>query len=253
MANLSRDLWYALRLMRKRPGVTAVAVLTLALGLGANTAIFSVVNGVLLKPLPYPSSDRLIHVTIAMNTGLGDRTSLPMADFLAWQSANRSCQTLAVYTTDRVAVSGAGDTDQMIDATVSAAFFETRGVQPALGRFWRDGDDRSGAPLTAVVSYAFWEQRLRAAPEALGRSVMVDGQPHEVIGVAPPRFAFPGLDVQLWSIQRLDPPTLFAVSPSDSLTFIGTSTVLLMVALISGFLPAWRAATTDPVVALRAE
>jgi hypothetical protein len=102
---------------RKRPGVTTVAVLTLALGLGVNTAIFSVINGVLLKPLPYPSSDRLIHVTIARNTGFGDRTSLPMADFLAWQAADRSCQALAVYTTDRVAVSGAGDADQLIDAT----------------------------------------------------------------------------------------------------------------------------------------
>src|SRR5579864_6004816 len=79
MAHLARDLWYALRLMRERLGVTTVAVLTLALGLGANTAIFTVINGVLIKPLPYRSPDRLIHVTIAGNTGFGDRTSLPMA------------------------------------------------------------------------------------------------------------------------------------------------------------------------------
>ena len=206
MANLSRDLTYALRLIRKRPGVTIVAILTLALGLGANTAIFSVINGVLLKPLPYPSSDRLIHVTIAANTGFGDRTSLPMADFLAWQSANRACQTVAVYVTDEVAVSGAGEADQVVDARASAAFFDTLGVQPALGRFWRDGDDRPGAPLTVVVSYTFWEQRLRAARDAIGRSLLVDGQPHEVIGVAPAGFAFPGVDVQLWTIQRLEPP-----------------------------------------------
>jgi len=206
MANLSRDLTYALRLIRKRPGVTIVAILTLALGLGANTAIFSVINGVLLKPLPYPSSDRLIHVTIAANTGFGDRTSLPMADFLAWQSANRACQTVAVYVTDEVAVSGAGEADQVVDARASAAFFDTLGVQPALGRFWRDGDDRPGAPLTVVVSYTFWEQRLRAARDAIGRSLLVDGQPHEVIGVAPAGFAFPGVDVQLWTVQRLEPP-----------------------------------------------
>src|SRR5437867_2084814 len=165
MANLPRDLSHALRLMRKRPGVTIVTILTLALGLGANSAIFSVINGVLLRPLPYLSSDRLIHVTIALNTGFGDRTSLPMADFLAWQSANRSCETVAAYTTDKVAVSGAGEADQVVDARASAAFFDTLGVEPALGRFWRQGDDRPGAPLTVVVSYAFWEQRLRAARE----------------------------------------------------------------------------------------
>jgi putative ABC transport system permease protein len=192
--------------MRKRPGVTTVAVLTLALGLGANTAIFSVINGVLLKPLPYRSSDRLIHVTIAGNTGFGDRTSLPMSDFLAWQAANRSCDAVAVYTTDQVAVSGAGEADQVVGGTASAAFFDTFGAQPALGRFWRDGDDRPGAPLTVVISYAFWEQHLRASREAIGKTLLIDAQPHEVIGVAPPGFAFPGADVQLWSVERLDPP-----------------------------------------------
>ena len=207
MADLSRDLWYALRLMRKRPGLTAAAVLTLALGLGANAAIFSVINGVLLKPLPYPSADRLIHVTIAGNTGFGDRTSLPMADFLAWRSANRNCDTVAAYTSGEVAVSGEGEADQLVGATASAAFFDTFGVQPALGRFWRVGDDRPGAPLTVVVSYAFWEQRFHRSREAIGKSLLIDAQPHEVIGVAPPGFAFPGPDVQLWSVRRLDPPT----------------------------------------------
>jgi len=207
MADLSRDLWYALRLMRKRPGLTAAAVLTLALGLGANAAIFSVINGVLLKPLPYPSADRLIHVTIAGNTGFGDRTSLPMADFLAWRSANRNCDTVAAYTSGEVAVSGEGEADQLVGATASAAFFDTFGVQPALGRFWQVGDDRPGAPLTVVVSYAFWEQRFHRSREAIGKSLLIDAQPHEVIGVAPPGFAFPGPDVQLWSVRRLDPPT----------------------------------------------
>jgi putative ABC transport system permease protein len=206
MASVAQDLWYALRLMRKRPGVTAIAVLTLALGVGANTAIFSVVNGVLLKPLPYSSSSRLVHVTIAANTGFGDRTSLPMSDFLAWQAANRSCEALTAYTTNRVVVSGAGDAEQVVDTTASAAFFETLGVRPTLGRLWQRGDDRPGAPLTVVVSHAFWARRLHADRGAIGQPLVIDGQPHDVIGVAPAGFAFPGPDVELWSILRLDPP-----------------------------------------------
>jgi putative ABC transport system permease protein len=134
MVNLRHDVGYALRMMRRRPGVTVAAVLTLALGIGANTAIFTVVNAVLLKPLPYSSSDRLVFVSIGANTGFGDRTSLPMADCLAWQSANRACDTLAAYTSDNVVVSGIGDAEQVVGTQASAQFFAALGITPALGR-----------------------------------------------------------------------------------------------------------------------
>jgi putative ABC transport system permease protein len=206
MANLGDDLRYAVRMMRKRPGVTAAAMLTLALGIGANTAIFTVVDAVLLKPLPYASSDRLVFVSIGANTGFGDRTSLPVADFLAWQSANRACDKLAVYTNDNVVVSGLGDAEQVVGTQASAQFFAALGITPALGRVWRDGDDRPGSPLTVVVSYTFWERRLHADAGAIGRTLMVDGRPHVIIGVAPLGFAFPRRYGELWSILPLEPP-----------------------------------------------
>jgi putative ABC transport system permease protein len=206
MGNLRNDLRYALRMMRKRPGVTAAAVLTLALGIGANTAIFTVVNAVLLKPLPYASSDRLVFVSIGVNTGFGDRTSLPMADFLAWQSASRACEKVAAYTSGNVVVSGMGDAEQVVGTQASAQFFAALGIAPALGRVWRDGDDRPGSPLTVVVSHTFWERRLHADAGAIGRTLTLDGRSHLIIGVAPPGFAFPRRSGELWSILPLDPP-----------------------------------------------
>jgi putative ABC transport system permease protein len=206
MANLASDVRYALRMMRKRAGLTTAGVLTLALGIGANTAIFTVVNAVLLKPLPYASSDRLVFVSIGWNTGFGDRTSLPMADFLAWQSANRACDKIAAYTSDNVVVSGMGDAEQVVGTQASAQFFAALGITPALGRVWRDGDDRPAAPLTVVVAYTFWERRLHADAGAIGQTLMVDGRPHVIIGVAPPGFAFPRRNGELWSILPLEPP-----------------------------------------------
>ena len=122
---------------------------------------------------------------------------MPLTDFLAWQTTNRSCQSLAVYASDHVAVSVAGQADQATSASASAAFFETLGIQPALGRFWKTGDDRPGAPLTVVVSHAFWARRLGSQADAVGRSLLIEGQLHEVIGVAPAGFAFPAPDLDL--------------------------------------------------------
>jgi predicted permease len=181
-------------------------MLTLALGIGVNTAIFTVVNAVLLKPLPYASSDRLVFVSIGANTGFGDRTSLPAVDFLAWQSANRACDKLAVYTNDNVVVSGLGEAERVVGTQASAQFFAALGVTPALGRVWHDGDDRPGSPLTVVVSHAFWERRLGADAGAIGRTLMIDGRAHVIIGVAPPGFAFPRRFGELWSILQLEPP-----------------------------------------------
>ena len=110
MTSLAHDLRYALRLIRRRPAVAAAAMLTFALGIGANTAIFTVVNAVLFKPLPYAPSDRLMFVSIDANTGFGDRTALPVADFLAWQAANRACEKVAAFTDNEpVAVTGIGE------------------------------------------------------------------------------------------------------------------------------------------------
>jgi putative ABC transport system permease protein len=206
MASVAHDLRYAMRMFRKRPGVAAAAILTLALGIGANTAIFTVVNAVLLRPLPYPSSDRLVLVSIGANTGFGERTSLPMADFLAWRASNRACEKIAVYSTGRVAVSGIGEAEAVLATTATADFFAALGVTAAVGRVWHEGDDRPGAPRTVVVSHTFWEGRLGKDPGVVGRALTIEGRPYDIIGVAPPGFAFPSRHGQLWAILPLDPP-----------------------------------------------
>jgi putative ABC transport system permease protein len=208
MAGFGHDLRYALRMMRRRPGVTAAAVLTVALGVGANTAIFSVVNAVLLKPLPYSSSDRLVVVTLAFNTGFGERTSIPMADFLAWRASNRACDKVAAYTgSESVAVWGDGEAEAVVATAATAQFFEALGVTATMGRVWHDGDDAPGLPATVVVSHAYWQRQLRSDPGAIGRTLGIEGQPFTIIGVAPPDFGFPSRRGQLWTILPATPPT----------------------------------------------
>jgi putative ABC transport system permease protein len=194
-------------MMRRRPGVTAAAVLTLALGIGSNTAIFTVVYAVLLKPLPYSSSDRLVFVSLAFNTGFGERTSLPMADVLAWRASNRACEKVAAYAgSESVAVSGAGEAEAVVATAATAQFFDALGVTASVGRVWHDGDDEPGRPATVVVSHRYWEQQLHSDPEAVGRTLRVEGQPFTIVGVAPPDFAFPSRRGQLWTILPATPP-----------------------------------------------
>src|SRR2546422_6830898 len=208
MLGFGHDLRKAFGLMQRRPGVTAAAVLTFALGIGANTAIFSVINSVLLKPLPYRSADRLIFVSLALNTGFGERTSLPMADFLAWRASHHACATVAAYTgAQTVAVSNAGETEAVLATSAIAQFFETLGVKAAVGRLWRIGDDEPGAPATVVVSDGYWTTRLNSDPGAIGRTLKIEGQPFTIIGVAPEGFAFPSRRGQLWTILPATPPT----------------------------------------------
>src|SRR2546426_890725 len=208
MLGFGHDLRYAFRLMQRRPGVTAAAVLTFALGIGANTAIVSAINSVLLKPLPYRSADRLIFVSLALNTGFGERTSLPMADFLAWRASNHACATVAAYTgAQTVAVSNAGEAEAVLATSATAQFFETLGVKAAVGRLWRIGDDEPGAPATVVVSCGYWTPRLNSDPRAIGRTLTIEGQPFTIIGVAPEGFAFPSRRGQLWTILPATPPT----------------------------------------------
>jgi putative ABC transport system permease protein len=203
-----RDLQYAVRMLRRTPGFTAVALLTLALGIGANSAIFSVVNAVLLRPLPYASSDRLVHVSLAFNTGFGERTSIPMADFLAWRASNRACAHVAAYAdSETVAVSSAGEAEAVVATAATAQFFDALGAKAAVGRLWRDGDDEPGAPPTVVMSHSYWRDRLNSDPVAIGRTLRIDGEPFTIIGVAPPSFAFPSKRGQLWTSLAAIPPT----------------------------------------------
>ena len=206
VADLWQDLRYGTRSLRKNPGFTAIAVITLALGIGANTAIFSVVNGVLLRPLPYPEPDRLAMVCrISLQDAQG-RTPLCAADFLDWQSQNQVFESVAAFSSNQFSYTGGESPEQVEGAWVTSDFFSTLGVQPALGRGFLAGEDQASAPRTVVISDGFWRRYLGSIPNVIDQQITLNARAFTIIGVMPPGFRFPEKDSELWAAERL-PPT----------------------------------------------
>jgi putative ABC transport system permease protein len=188
MRTLLQDLRYGLRTLAKAPGFAAVAVLTLALGIGANTAIFSVVHAVLLRRLPYPEPHRLVVVS-EHQMRLGDM-SVSWPNFLDWRERSRTLSSLAAYRTNDMTVSGAQEPELLHIGEVSAAFFPLLGARPPLGRPFTDVDDRPGAPPVVVLSDELWRTRFGADRGVVGKIVRLDAVAHTVVGVLPRGFAF---------------------------------------------------------------
>jgi putative ABC transport system permease protein len=205
MLTFARDVRYAIRLLLKRPGFAAVAILTLALGIGATTAIFTVVNAVLLSPLPFRDAERLVEVRIISKNGEG--FPLPDADFLAWRSQNQTSDAVAVYDAGPVTLTGDGVPERIGAAIVTDRFFDVLGARPLLGRVFQEGDDKPGAAKLVVLSHSFWMRRLRGDPGVVGRTMLLDGFSHTVTGVMPAGFRFPLEDIDLWSTLTMNPPT----------------------------------------------
>jgi predicted permease len=195
------DCRYALRQLRKHPGFTAVAVLTLALGIGVTTAIFSVVYGVLLRPLPYPDPDRIMAVFEVTSEGRPSRLADP--NFDDFRDQNRSFQAIAKYTDTVASVSGASQPSRTTVAYVSPGFLRVFRVQPIVGRDFSAGDAKKGAAPTVLVSVGYWKQYL-GSPRDLSKShLKIDGAVFSVIGVLPQGFSFP-TDADLWVPADLD-------------------------------------------------
>jgi len=195
MDTLRQDLLYALRRLRKAPGFTAVAVVTLALGIGANSAIFSVVNGVLLRPLPYPESDRLVGM---YHVSDGRRTTMSGPNFIDAVHAATSLESAAaVYSASATLTGDGGEPSQLDVARVSASLFTVLRVGPALGRAFNADEDTPGKADVVVLSYALWQGRFGGDPRVIGRRIQLDGVACEVIGVMPPGFSYPS-DRQAW-------------------------------------------------------
>jgi len=191
---LTRDLRYALRTLVRWPGFTAVVVLTLALGIGANAAIFGVVNAVLLRPLPFADPDRLVFLLGTPTDGdsakVGQSTSYP--DYADFRDRARSFRQLAAVSVRPTTVTGRSFEPAIVSgAPVTANLFATLGVAPAMGRGFLPEEDRPGGAPVVIVSDEFWRQRLNADPNVIGSSVSLDGTPSTVVGVMPPRFRFP--------------------------------------------------------------
>jgi predicted permease len=183
---LLQDLRYALRQLRKSPGFTTVAVLTLALGTGANTALFSVINGVLLNPLPFPQPDQL--VTLHESKPNFDRGSISYPNFRDWQKDNHTFSATAVSRPYAVSLTGVGEAEQVDNDFISSDFFTVLGVEPLLGRTFASGEDEIGAAPVALVTEGFWKRKLGGAPDILGTSLTLDGRRYTVVGVIPESF-----------------------------------------------------------------
>jgi predicted permease len=185
-----QDLRYAMRMLRQRPAFAAVAILTLALGVGASTVMFTVVNGVLLRPLPYPEPDRLVAVhghTATWNARLFGEQNVAYPDFLDCKRESRSL-TLAASLFNDGTVSGLGDPEHVDFQEISSNLFSVLGVNPAQGRVFLPEDDRPGAAPVAILGDSFWKRHFSGGPEALGASVTLDGKLYTVVGITPPGF-----------------------------------------------------------------
>jgi len=183
MANFGQDVRYGLRVLRKNPGFTAIAVLTLALGIGANSALFSVVNGVLLNPLPFPDPHEL--VALYSRTGTFQESSISYPNFLDWQKNSHSFAYLGAFRSDDFNMTGVGEPERLHAHMISAEFFPALGLQPLLGRNFRPEEDRAGAGPVAILSDGIWKRKFGSSREVLGTSITLNGSVYTVIGVAP--------------------------------------------------------------------
>src|SRR3989440_8186580 len=200
------DLRFALRQLRKSPGFTIIAVLTLALGIGANSAIFSVVNAVLLRPLPYPQPERLVYLN---ETATGTDVSIALPDYLDWRRDSTSFQHLALTRLESRNLSGiAGrEPERIAVAFVTANFFDVIGLPAQIGRTFREDEDKPGAPALVVLSNRLWDRAFHRDPQILGRAVNFHGAPSTVIGVMPREMDSPhGVDAWFSVMRRAANP-----------------------------------------------
>ena len=187
--NLFQDLRYAVRSYAKAPSFTIVVLTTLALGIGASTAIFSMVNGILLQPLPLPDPDRLVYAN--ETNGKGDFISVSWPNYLDWRGRARSFEALALSRDEPMTLTGDDRAERLRARRTTANIFAVLRVAPALGRAFIDDDDKPNAPPVAIVTDAFWRARLDADPHVLGRTLRLDGALHTIVGVMPRGFEFP--------------------------------------------------------------
>jgi MacB-like periplasmic core domain len=188
LEQFARDVRFGVRALRKSPGFAIVAVLTLALGIGANTAIFSVVENAVLAPLPYPQPDRLVRVSESRPNLKQMDISHP--DFQDWQRNARSFEQMAALTWREYDLTSPGVAEHLDGMEVSSGFFATLGVKPVLGRDFSPAEDQPHGAPTAIISDRLWQDRFASSPQVLGKSVILDGVDFTIIGILQPRFHF---------------------------------------------------------------
>lgn len=187
MTNFWQDVRYGLRVLLKNPAFTAIAVLTLALGIGANTALFSVVNGVLLNPLPFPDPDKLVEVYA--KTQSFEESSITYPNFLDWQKDNHSFSALGAFRSDDYNLTGQGEPERLHGHMISADFFTALGIQPILGRNILPEEDVAGGAPVVLIGDGLWKRKFGLSPDVLGKSLTLNGKGYTVVGVANGRIA----------------------------------------------------------------
>lgn len=204
MDTFLKDLRYALRALGRNPGFTAVATLTLVLGIGANSAVFSVVDAVLLRPLPFPEPDRIVRLWSLYAEREGPPLEASEEEFLDYQAQNQTLSELGAFISLKASLSGEEQPERVQATFATSGLFSTLGVGPALGRVYGPEEDKPGAPPVAVISYGLWQRQFGSDPGLLGQSVLLNGRPVTIIGVMPLEFRFPR-ETDVWSPLGIDP------------------------------------------------
>ncbi|HEX8090331.1 MAG TPA: ABC transporter permease, partial [Blastocatellia bacterium] len=195
METLLQDIRYSIRVFLKNPGFTAVALLTLTLGIGANSAIFSVVNAVLLRPLPYEEPEKLVF--ISERSPVLEGMSIAYPNYLDWRDQNAVFDNIGVYRRVSFNLTGSGEPERLSGGEVSADLFGALRAKPALGRVFLAEEDRPGASPVVVLGYGLWQRRFGKSADVIGQAVTLNAKTHTIVGVMPPDFRFPS-GVDMW-------------------------------------------------------
>jgi putative ABC transport system permease protein len=204
--SIARDIRYALRGMRRSPTFTLAAVLTLALGIGANTAIFSVVYGVLIKPLPYPNADELVTIWHAAPGLNSENLGMSPTMYFTYGDETRTFQNIGLWSTGGQSVTGLSEPEQVRAAFLTYGTLHALGVQPMLGRWFSEADELppTSGPDPVILTYGYWQRRFGGEKSAIGRSLTIDARPSQIVGVMPAAFRFPNFDPEVILIMHLD-------------------------------------------------
>ncbi len=242
-----QDVRHAARRLRRRPSFTATSVLTLALGIAATTSVFSLVHGVVLSPLPYPRSDRLVLLDHS-GAGIGvDRGLGVTYGFYRFYAAHaRAAESMAMYAWRDLTLTGAGDPVRSTGVRTTPSLGKVLRITPALGRWLRDDDAAPGAAPVVVLSNRLWRDRFGGDPDVVGRSVDLDGVPHEIVGVAAPGFAFPSEEASLWTPLPVPATGVGGWNEKAVARLAPGATAADLERELTGWLPTLRATTDDP-------
>src|ERR1051325_2671716 len=189
MTAILQDLRYGLRMLLKTPAITFIVVLALALGIGANTAIFSVLNAVVLRPLPYDKPNELLFLN--ERSAVLDEMSISYPNFTDWRNQNHVFEKIGVYNRNSYNLTGYGEAERILAGQVSADLFAALRAKPLIGRVFTNDEDKPGAAPVVVLSYALWQRRFGGQNSILNQTITLNGKGYTVIGVMPPDYAFP--------------------------------------------------------------